>query len=142
DFSLPVLGDGTLTDLIADLHSSNVAHTNRRAIARVEHDVSDVGDVFDQTQPTNDVLLVAMLDEVSSGVLIIVLDGFEERFESDVVTDQRLLIDDHVKRDLAGASCDWSHLGFESGRDAVFRGRKALKNLLACEVDVSVVGEV
>src|SRR5689334_443955 len=96
DFSLPVLGDGTLTDLIADLHSSNVAHTNRRAIARVEHDVSDVGDVFDQTQPPNDVLLVAMLDEVSSGVLIIVLDGFEERFERDVVTDQRLLIDDHL----------------------------------------------
>src|SRR6266542_544961 len=37
-----------------------------------------------------------MLDEVRSGVLIVVLNGFEKRFERDVVIDQCLLIDDDV----------------------------------------------
>src|SRR6185369_3624251 len=96
DFSLTILSDRALADLIADLHSSNVADSNRRAVARVEHDVADILDVFDQTQAANDVLLVTVLDEVGARVLIIVLDGFEERLERDVVANQRLLIDDDL----------------------------------------------
>src|SRR5689334_12595883 len=127
-----------------------------------------------------------MLNEVSSGVLIIVLDGLKERFESDVVTDQRLLIDDDlillnistkteyisyaghsaqlqlydpilnrtqflialsvandlVKIDLSRAGSDWSHLRFEPCRDAVFGSGQALEDLLACEINVRVVGEI
>ena len=37
-----------------------------------------------------------MLDEVGSSVLIVRLNGFEERLQRDVVVDQRLLIDDDV----------------------------------------------
>src|SRR5205085_11142468 len=96
DFSFTVFCDRTLADLVADLHSANVADTNRRAAARVEHDVPDISDVFDQTQSTHDVLLIAMLNEVGSCVLIIILDGIKERFESDVVVNQRLLIDDDL----------------------------------------------
>src|ERR1044072_4937001 len=53
DFSLTVFGDRTLADLIADLHASNVADSNRRAVARVEHNVPDIRDVFDQAEAAN-----------------------------------------------------------------------------------------
>src|SRR6185436_6620460 len=96
DFSLAILSDRTLADLVADLHSSNVADSNRRAVAGVEHDVSDIRDVFHPTETANDVLFVTMFDEVGARVLIIVLDGFKERLERDVVANQRLLIDDHL----------------------------------------------
>src|SRR6185369_2532980 len=96
DFSLTILSDRALADLVADLHSSNVADSNRRAVARVEHDVADILDVFDQTKAPNDLLLVAVLDEVGARVLIIVLDGFEERLERDVVANQRHRIDDYL----------------------------------------------
>src|SRR6185503_4446516 len=96
DFSLTILSHRTLANLVADFHSRNVADSNWRAIARVEHDVADIRDVCDQAQAANDVLLVAMLDEVGARVLIIVLDGFKERLESDVVADERLLIDDDL----------------------------------------------
>src|ERR1041385_3339972 len=185
DFSLTVFRYRALTDLIADFHARNVADANRRAVARVEHDVSDVCDVFDQTQTANDVLLVTVLDKVGARVLIVVLNSFEKSFERDVVTHQRLLIDDYlilldvtaktetvsdaghgsqlqlhdpildraqllvalsvaddlVEIKLTRARGDWSHLRFESGRDAVFRRRQALEDLLAREIDVGVVSE-
>ena len=47
-------------------------------------------------EAANDVLLVAVLDEVGAGVLIVVLDRFEKRFQRDVVVDQRLLVDDDL----------------------------------------------
>src|SRR5215831_19325117 len=96
DFSLPVFSDRTLADLVADLHSGNVADANRRAVARVEHDVLDICDVFNQAQPANDVLLITMLNEVSSRVLVIILNGLKERLESDVVVHQCLLIYDDL----------------------------------------------
>src|SRR6185369_7691851 len=96
DFSLTILSYCTLADLVTDLQSSNVADSNWSAFARVEDDVSDIRDVFDQTETANDVLFVTMFDEVGARVLIIVLDGFKERLERDVVTNQRLLIDDDL----------------------------------------------
>src|SRR4029078_2934407 len=61
-----------------------------------KHDVPDVCDIFDKTEAANYVLFVTMFDEVGACVLIIVLDGFKERLERDVVTNQRLLIDDDL----------------------------------------------
>src|SRR5262245_56107983 len=83
-FSLTILIHRSLPNLVADLHPGNIANANRSAVARVEHDVSDICDVFDQPQAANDVLLVTMLDEVGPSVLIIVLDGIKESFKSDV----------------------------------------------------------
>src|SRR5215510_3140910 len=48
DFSLTILSDCSLADLVTDFHSSNVADSNWSAVARVEHDVPDIRDVFDQ----------------------------------------------------------------------------------------------
>src|SRR6185503_3315626 len=96
DFSLTILSDRALADLVTDLYSSNIADSNRRAVARVEDNVPDIRDVFDQTEAANDVLLVTMFDEVGARVLVIVLDGFKERLERDVVANQCLLIDDDL----------------------------------------------
>ena len=102
DFALAIFGDCALADLVADLDPGNVAHTYRRAAARIEHDVLDVFDVLYQAQPAHDILFVAVFDEVCAGVLIIVLNGLKERFERDVVIDQCLLIDyDLVLFDVA-----------------------------------------
>src|SRR6185369_12823571 len=92
DFSLTILSDRALADLVTDLHAGDVADSNRRTVARVEDDVSDIRDVFDQTEAANDVLLVTMFDEVGARVLIIVLDRFKERLEREVVANQCLLI--------------------------------------------------
>src|SRR6185369_4528260 len=110
DFSLTILSYCTLADLVTDLHSSNVADSNRSAFAGVEDDVPDIRDVFDQTEPANDVLLITMFDEVGARVLIVVLDGFKERLERDVVANQRLLIDDDlILLDVAAKAEHISH---------------------------------
>ncbi len=96
DFSLTILSYCALADLVTNLHSSNVADSNGSAVARVEHDVPDIRDVFDQPEAAHDVLLITMFDEVRARVLIVVLDGLKKRLERDVVTNQRLLIDDDL----------------------------------------------
>src|SRR5215510_13059058 len=55
NFSLTIFRDRPLTNLVADLHSGTVADPNRRAAARIEHYVSDIRDIFDETQSANNV---------------------------------------------------------------------------------------
>ena len=92
DLALAVLRHRPLAELVADLDSGHVADPDRRSPARIEHDVLDVLDIFDQTKPAHHILLVAVFDEVGAGVLIVVLDRVEERFQRDVVVNQRLLV--------------------------------------------------
>ena len=108
-FALSVLGDGALPEFVPQFNLRHVAHPNRSSAARIEHDVLDVLDVFDQAQSANDILFVAMLDKVCPGVLIVVLNCFEERFERDVVIDERLLIHDDVI--LLDVSTKAKHIG-------------------------------
>src|SRR2546423_10016557 len=96
DFALTVFGDGALTNLVANLDAGHVADANRRAAPRIEHDVLNVFNVLNQAETADDVLFVAMLDEIGSGVLIVRLDRFEQRLERDVVINQGLLIDNDL----------------------------------------------
>ena len=50
DFALAVFGDRALAKFVADLDRGHIADANRRAAARIEHDVLDVFDVFDQAR--------------------------------------------------------------------------------------------
>src|ERR1041385_8161915 len=96
DFALTILGYCTLTNLVPDLNARHIAYANGCAPARVKHDVLDVIDVFDQPKAAHDILFIAMLDEVGAGVLIVCLNRVEQRFQRDVVINQRLLIDDYL----------------------------------------------
>src|SRR5207249_2951951 len=91
-----VFGDSALTQLVPHLNLGDIADADWGSAARVKHDVLNVFNLFYQSQSTNDILFIAMLDEVRSGVLIVVLNGFKKRFERDVVIHQCLLIDDDV----------------------------------------------
>src|SRR5437867_8889614 len=109
DFSLAVFGDRALTDLVADFNCGNVAYPNRRAAARIKNNVLDIFNVFNEADTTIDLLLVAMLNKIRAGVLIVVLNCFKEGFERDVVVNQRLLIDDDLI--LLDVSAKAQHVG-------------------------------
>ena len=64
--------------------------------ARIEDNIFDVFDILDQAEAAHYVLLIAMLDKVGTGVLVVVLDRFEKRIQRNVVVNQRFLIYDHL----------------------------------------------
>ena len=79
DLALAVLCDRTLAKLVADLDARDIADADRRPAARIENDVLDVVDVLNQPEAANDVLLIAVLDKIRTGVLVVVLDRVEKR---------------------------------------------------------------
>ena len=75
----------------------------------------------DQVQEGSDVLLVAVFDEIRAGVLIVRLNRLKEGFQSDVVADQSLLVDDHLV--LLHVAAKTQHV-----RDAGHRAQLQLHN--------------
>src|SRR6266508_42822 len=77
----------------AEGHPPDVAHEDRHAVRRLEHDVFHVADGLDQADAANHQALLSVVELRAAGVLIVGADGFGDPFDREAVFFQLERID-------------------------------------------------
>ena len=96
-FTVAVCRDGSLSDFVADLHFGDIANADRYAVASGHDDVLDLLDVDRAALSVDEQHAAHVADVASADVAVVGSQGRDHFVEGQLVTDEPLRIDPHLK---------------------------------------------